>query len=421
MILTQAVSRVVSFCRTHRKTPVFFRTVICAVLAAVIASPQPAGATTVRIEVAYGDTNGIIDIELYDDLAPVTVMNFLRYAGRGDYTANGLFHFVASGQGIRAGGFTYVESSGIPIFFHIPEDPPIPDEVFPPLLNTRGTIAMFKPPNDPERITNEWTINLTDNNSSANNVFGEVIAGMNVADAIGGLQTYVATNTHAAFISIPLVNFDNTGPILAENLVRVLRIPNIAGARVPAGGWAIFTADVDMTFDFLVSLGTINPVLAQLLLTEYKPPQDSQAHFNNDLINLILSGDMGPTARTVMMYDGSSVRPTHYYAYGPTPDNPTPHWYDFTFDGVTGAEIKNDRIVLHFVDGGRGDNDETAGKINHLGAQAVVTPVASSQSGGGCSITKAPSRAPRGGEWTLIAAFLIFLAIRRRIRHSRLQ
>lgn len=421
MILTQAVSRVVLFCRAYRKTSVFFRAVACAVLAAVIASPQLACATTVRIEVAYGDTNGIIDIELYDDLAPKTVMNFLRYAGRGDYTTNGLFHFVASGQAIRAGGFTYVETSNegsmIPIFFHIPEDPPILDEVSPPLLNTRGTIAMFKPPNDPERITSEWTINLTDNINSINNVFGQVITGMDVADAIGGLSWYKATNTHAAFTNIPLVNFDNTGPILAENLVRVLRIPNVASTRVPAGDLAIFTADVDMTFD---SLGTVDPATSTTLLLTFKSPPDSQVHFNNDMILLSLSGPTGP-ARVVTMYDGASTRPTHYYAYGPTPDDPSPHWYDFAFDGTTGAEIKNDRIILHFVDGERGDYDWTVnGKIDHTGAQAVATPVAGPQSGG-CSITKAPSRASRGGEWLLIAAFLVLLAIRRRAHRNRLQ
>jgi hypothetical protein len=34
-----------------------------------------------------------------------------------------------------------------------------------------------------------------------------------------------------------------------------------------------------------------------------------------------------------------------------------PHWYDFTFDGTTGAEISGNTIILHFVDGQRGDDD----------------------------------------------------------------
>jgi hypothetical protein len=48
-----------------------------------------------------------------------------------------------------------------------------------------------------------------------------------------------------------------------------------------------------------------------------------------------------------------------YYKYGRTPADPTPHWYEFLFDGSTGAEILSDRVELHFVDGQRGDDDQT--------------------------------------------------------------
>jgi PKD repeat protein len=46
-----------------------------------------------------------------------------------------------------------------------------------------------------------------------------------------------------------------------------------------------------------------------------------------------------------------------YYKYGPTPDNLTPHWYEFLYDGRTGAEIFGNQVFLHFVDGQRGDDD----------------------------------------------------------------
>ena len=48
-----------------------------------------------------------------------------------------------------------------------------------------------------------------------------------------------------------------------------------------------------------------------------------------------------------------------YRKYGPTPDNPTPHWYDFMYDGTTGAVITGNQVVLYFVDGQRGDDDLT--------------------------------------------------------------
>jgi len=52
-----------------------------------------------------------------------------------------------------------------------------------------------------------------------------------------------------------------------------------------------------------------------------------------------------------------------YYRYGPTPDNPAPHWYPFMFDGATGAKVYGDRIEIHFVDGARGDDDLTTNGV----------------------------------------------------------
>ncbi|MFC1851213.1 ELWxxDGT repeat protein [candidate division CSSED10-310 bacterium] len=49
------------------------------------------------------------------------------------------------------------------------------------------------------------------------------------------------------------------------------------------------------------------------------------------------------------------------YNYGPTPDNPIPHWYEFTYDGQTGVELfveaNRQKLVFHFCDGERGDHD----------------------------------------------------------------
>lgn len=53
-----------------------------------------------------------------------------------------------------------------------------------------------------------------------------------------------------------------------------------------------------------------------------------------------------------------------YYNYGPTPANPTPHWYDFLFNNQTDGDSANATgmantgdLTLHFIDGGRGDDD----------------------------------------------------------------
>jgi hypothetical protein len=61
------------------------------------------------------------------------------------------------------------------------------------------------------------------------------------------------------------------------------------------------------------------------------------------------------TTMTVLLQPG--VAANTYYRYGPTPDNASPHWYPFMFDGVTGAIIHSDRIEVRLVEGKRGDDN----------------------------------------------------------------
>ena len=87
----------------------------------------------------------------------------------------------------------------------------------------------------------------------------------------------------------------------------------------------------------------------------------------------------GVTTVEVFVPDGVTV--VTYYKYGPTPDNVSSHWYEFLYDGATGAEIFDDdndgdteRIVLHFVDGLRGDDDLIVnGIIVDPGAPGVLS------------------------------------------------
>lgn len=91
-----------------------------------------------------------------------------------------------------------------------------------------------------------------------------------------------------------------------------------------------------------------------------------------------------------------------YYKYGPTPDNPTNHWYEFIYDGQTGALIDGNVITLHFVDGLRGDDDLTInGTISDIGAPGLFIDSGDSSNsgsqvvtssgggGGGCFISSA--------------------------------
>ena len=64
-------------------------------------------------------------------------------------------------------------------------------------------------------------------------------------------------------------------------------------------------------------------------------------------------------ASTATMYFPAGESFNTYYKYGPTPDNPINHWYEFLHEGQTGANINGNVITLHFVDGIRGDDDLT--------------------------------------------------------------
>lgn len=143
-----------------------------------------------------GAVTGDIVLEIYADQAPVTAANFINYVQTGFY--NGLiFHRVISGFMIQGGGF----DSAL-----IPRTPgaPIISESSNGLSNLRGTIAMARTA-DPHSATSQFYINHVDNTflddvplfysgGSAYKrygycVFGRVISGLTVVDAIAALPT----------------------------------------------------------------------------------------------------------------------------------------------------------------------------------------------------------------------------------------
>ena len=79
---------------------------------------------------------------------------------------------------------------------------------------------------------------------------------------------------------------------------------------------------------------------------------------------------------TVTLYLPAGVAPNTYYKYGPTPGNIASHWYEFLYDGQTGAVIVGNVITLHFVDGLRGDDDLTTdGIVIDQGGPGIVQQV----------------------------------------------
>lgn len=84
--------------------------------------------------------------------------------------------------------------------------------------------------------------------------------------------------------------------------------------------------------------------------------------------------DLVPGEDTVLtLHLPENVPLSTYFKYGPTPDDPLPHWYEFLFDGSTGARLLEDRVELHFIDGERGDDDLLAdGRIIDAGAPGTA-------------------------------------------------
>lgn len=112
----------------------------------------------------------------------------------------------------------------------------------------------------------------------------------------------------------------------------------------------------------------------------------SGATFPYGFFEFTVTGIAPPgSATTVKLYLPAGQNPNTYWKYGPTPTDGTNHWYEFIYDGTTGAEINYNVITLHFVDGQRGDDDLTSnGTIVDQGAPS--NPTATSGSNGGCFI-----------------------------------
>ena len=116
-------------------------------------------------------------------------------------------------------------------------------------------------------------------------------------------------------------------------------------------------------------------VLSQIKVTDNPSKSDTpaDAQFPFGFFDFSIDGlELGEAVTvTLILHNASSIN--KYYKYGITPDNMVPHWYDFAWDGQTGAQINGNVIILHFVDGLRGDEDITVnGSIKEPGGPAIT-------------------------------------------------
>lgn len=125
---------------------------------------------------------------------------------------------------------------------------------------------------------------------------------------------------------------------------------NVASTATFTGGGYVTVASVDGT-----TLGDVEA-------SPSPSPGDQPAGvFPFGFFDFTVGSVASAGCTTVTLYLPLDPTITGYYKYGPEPGNVADHWYEFMYDGTTGAEIFHEvtqtRIVLHLCDGLRGDDD----------------------------------------------------------------
>ncbi|MFO0783079.1 MAG: peptidylprolyl isomerase [Phycisphaerales bacterium] len=205
--------------------------------AAPAAKPAPAADAPkfVLIEVTHGDKAGEILLQLDPAKAPISVSNFMEYVKSGFYNGT-VIHRAIPGFVIQGGGF---DTS----FVQKDTRAPIKNEWSNGLKNARGTISMARLPS-PDSATSQFFLNLKDNapldgmnGQPGYAVFGKVVKGMEVVDAIAAIpttekQVTVSTGQAAMFRDVPaeVVTFTKVVEITPEAAASKM------GTAAPAGG-----------------------------------------------------------------------------------------------------------------------------------------------------------------------------------------
>lgn len=152
---------------------------------------------TMNPKAVFTTNKGTFELELFEDQMPITVGNFTKLAGEGFYNGT-KFHRVIDGFMIQGGDpnsktdATTTYGQGGPGYTIQDEFVSAPD-----LSNTRGSIAMANT-GQPNSGGSQFFIDTVDNTgldfdkeplTSKHPVFGHVISGMDVIDAISKTKT----------------------------------------------------------------------------------------------------------------------------------------------------------------------------------------------------------------------------------------
>lgn len=178
-------------------------TLLAALLCGLALAAPSAFADDDKPRVELDTTAGKIVLELDAKKAPISVENFLKYVDDGFYD-NLIFHRVIPGFMIQGGGFNEkLEEKGREGGLRAA----IKNEAGNGLSNTRGTIAMARTSNL-NSATSQFYINHADNSGSLDApryaVFGKVVEGMDVVDAIAKTQTTSRSTPRGVLDDVPV-------------------------------------------------------------------------------------------------------------------------------------------------------------------------------------------------------------------------
>ncbi|MDV3278360.1 MAG: peptidylprolyl isomerase [Nitrososphaerales archaeon] len=160
-------------------------------------SSPPAKLVYARIDTSMGS----FEVELFASSAPKTVANFVTLAESGFYN-NLVWHRIEPNFVIQTGDPATRNGGGTRSLWGTQgSNTTVPLEIDPTLHNYVGYLGMARG-SDPNSGTSQFYINLANNTSLDGNapgpytVFGKVISGMNVAQAIGAVPVELVGSQH---------------------------------------------------------------------------------------------------------------------------------------------------------------------------------------------------------------------------------
>ncbi len=276
----------------------------------------------VTINIVIETTMGDIALELYPDVAPLTVTNFIAYAND-DFYDGLIFHRVIPEFMIQGGG------RDPDLVKMDPTRPPVPNEYN--LSNIRGTIAMAKlaPPEEggppyggPDSATTEFFINHDDNSANLDNqnggftVFGRVDPNsMDILNAIAAVGTHAEVPPDYN----PLVSDPNMYDVPVDDIiindVKILKNITVVDGKMLLEGDLNGDLEVDLKDVLMVGQGWLREGSA--------PPQELTADIET------LSGEYGGA---VDIYEDTAI------VGAPGEDDGKGAAYILKYDGIEWVE-----------------------------------------------------------------------------------